>query len=69
MVLNLWGSLSAATNAKPKVGCSLEVPKSIGMQKEAPTDPGKPLVISVDLKVLGVRDVPDSGGSYGMDIK
>ena len=65
LVLNLWSLLSAAE----KAGCRLEVPEHVGMQKEANTDPGKPLVIFVDMKLLGVRDVPDSGGSYAMDIK
>ena len=49
-----------------KTGCTLAVPKHVGIQKEAE---GKPLAIFVDMKLLGVRDVPDSGGSYEMDVK
>ena len=30
---------------------------------------GKPLVLHTELEVLHVRDVPDSGGTYGVDIK
>ena len=66
LVLHLWISLSSA---KPKIGCNLEIPKIVGVQKEAPRDTGKPLIIFVDVKVLSVRDVPDSGGSYAMDVK
>ena len=28
-----------------------------------------PLVLHTELEVLHVRDVPDSGGTYGVDIK
>ena len=30
---------------------------------------GQPLVLHTELEVLHVRDVPDSGGTYGVDIK
>ena len=30
---------------------------------------GQPLVLQTELEVLRVRDVPDSGGTYGVDIK
>ena len=67
----LWalslGSFVSAT-AKLKVGCRLEVPKHVGVEKEPNIGSGQPLEISVDMKVLGVRDVPESGGSYEMDV-
>ena len=66
LVLTLWSSFSSALKGKVKVGCRLEVTEYVGLQKETK---GKPLVIFVDLKLLGVRDVPDSGGSYAMDVK
>ena len=46
--------------------CALEVPSAVKKQKEAL---GKPLVIYVDVKLLGVRDIPDRGGSYSVDVK
>ena len=52
-----------------RTGCRLEVPDHVGMQKEPEGENGEPLVIFIDMKVLGVRDVPDSGGSYEMDVK
>ena len=75
LVLSLRSLLCAAWNpwdwrwkdrkVQVQVGCTLEVPKHVGLQKEAES---KPLVIFVDLKLLGVRNVPDSGGSYEMDV-
>ena len=49
--------------------CRLEVPKHVGMQKEPEGEKGEPLIMFVAIKVLGVRDVPDTGGSYEMDVK
>ena len=46
-------------------GCTLEAPHVIKVHKEAL---GDPLLIHTEIKVLGVRDVPDIGGSYGVDI-
>ena len=51
--------------AQPQ-GCSLLATESVTAQLE-PT--GEPLIIKVDLNVLGVRDVPDRGGSYGVDVE
>ena len=48
------------------VGCNLQVPDAVKQQMEAMGNKGNPLIISVDIKVLGVRDVADSGGSYGV---
>ena len=65
LVLTLCSSFSSALKGKVKPGCRLEVTWR-GFQKETK---GEPLVIFVDLRLLGVRDVPDSGGSYAMDVK
>ena len=54
---------------KVNVGCNLQVPDAVKQQMEAMGNKGNPLIISVDMKVLGVRDVPDSGGSYGVDLR
>ena len=50
-------------------GCTLNVPDDVEKNKEAVGDNGKPLFIFTEIKVLGVRDVPDIGGSYGVDIR
>ena len=47
-------------------GCRLLPTPAVVSQTE-PT--GEPLVISLDMKVLDVRDVPDAGGSYGVDVQ
>ena len=48
------------------VGCGLQAPQSVQKHWEAH---GEPLLISIDMKVLNLRDVPDSGGSFQVDIK
>ena len=47
-------------------GCTLEVPNEVMKHKEAV---GKPLMIQIEFKILTVRDIPDQGGSFGVDIK
>ena len=70
LVLHL-SILSPALSAPPwksmvEDTCSLIIPNHVRNQ----TKPGgKPLIIFVHMKVLGVRNVPDSGGSYGLDVK
>ena len=46
--------------------CTLNLPKAIKEQKEIT---GKPLKILIDMEVLGVRDIPNEGGSFGVDIR
>ena len=48
-------------------GCNLNVPKAVEEQIE-PEPQSPPLIIDVHLLVIRVRDVPDSGGSYGVDV-
>ena len=50
----------------PPQGCNLVKTKSVKEQLEPS---GEPLFILVHLEILGVRDVPDRGGSYGVDVK
>ena len=47
-------------------GCTLEVPSEVMKHMEAV---GKPLMIQIEFKILTVRDIPDQGGSFGVDIK
>ena len=46
--------------------CTLNVPKAIQEQKEVI---GKPLRILIDMEILDVRDIPNEGGSFGVDIR
>ena len=46
-------------------GCNLRVPKDVQDHMEAE---GDPLVITMIMKIKFVRDVPDSGGSFGVDV-
>ena len=47
---------------KQKVDCSLET--------DFDSEPkGNPLRIHVLIQILHIRDIPDSGGSFGVDIK
>ena len=64
----------ANTALRVDTGCSLKVPNHVKNQMEPSGDiyakpKPKPLLIEVDIMVLGVRDVPDNGGSYGVDVK
>ena len=47
-------------------GCTLEIPEAVKKRRQAV---GKPLIIFLDMTVLGVRAIPDNGGSFGVDIK
>ena len=66
LVFLLANVSSARPGGKVSAGCTLEAPHVIKVHKEAL---GEPLLIHTEIKVLGVRDVPDSGGSYGVDMK
>ena len=65
-----WGygsALSYFSGAiKSDTGCTLDVPDDVKHQREAT---GKPLLIYLDFKVAGVRDIPNQGGSFGIDLK
>ena len=46
--------------------CTLKIPESVTNQREAL---GDPLRIYIDINVVGVRDIPNQGGSLGLDIR
>ena len=48
-----------------KGGCNLNTPKAIWKKLQPYADP---LVLHVQIEVLGVRNVPNSGGSFGVDV-
>ena len=49
--------------------CNLHVPESAEEQMYPHMDQENPLNISVRMQVRDIRDVPDSGGSFGVDVK
>ena len=57
-------NVSSMLNKKKK-GCHLSLDSSFD-EKEPE---GDPLLLNVKITVLHLRDVPDSGGSFGVDIK
>ena len=66
MVLLLWTTLLASTaEATEAEGCNLVVPNSMKVEGNAA---GKPLLLATKLKIRHVRNVPDSGGSFGVDV-
>ena len=48
------------------IGCSLKKTQHIGEQM---MPNGDPLRLAAKMQVKNVRDVPDSGGSFGVDVK
>ena len=63
MLVLLIGNVVSATNTTQ--GCKLNIPKDVQDHMEAQ---GKPLEMDIIMKILRVRDVPDSGGSFGADL-
>ena len=61
LVLLLGNLVSASNNTH---GCKLNVPQDVQDQMEAK---GNPLQVHITIKVSRLRDVPASGGSYGVD--
>ena len=49
--------------------CNLHVPESAEEQMYPHMDQENPLNLSVRMQVRDIRDVPDSGGSFGVDLK
>ena len=72
LLVFLLANVSSAAK-KPNVGCTLRVPDRVKERMEPlnfhnRTIKIKPVSILMKIKILGVRDVPDSGGSYGVDV-
>ena len=64
---NPWHVFAMAfTSIFVGTGCALEANDYIEKRKEAIE---MPLIILLDFKVLSVRDIPDQGGSFGVDIR
>ena len=56
----------SASDAELK-GCHLVVPKEVLEQPEPLPETG-PLLLHTRFEILRIRDVPDSGGSFGVDL-
>ena len=62
----LWMTFIASTaEATEAEGCNLVVPNSMKVEENSG---GEPLLLSTKLKIRHVRNVPDSGGSFGVDV-
>ena len=49
-----------------KTGCMMETPYNL----YANPDPvGTPLLLELDIYIIGLREVSDSGGSFGVDVE
>ena len=64
-ILYVDGMLASGSNVTLS-GCNLIVPDAVKGHQEPE---GRPLKISIDISVQQVRDVPDSGGSFGVDFQ
>ena len=64
--LLILGSVATGKPNTTFTGCNLRVPKDVRDHMEAK---GEPLVITIIMIIKFVRDVPDSGGSFGVEIK
>ena len=47
-------------------GCSFETSYELVRN---PEPQGNPLILDLDILIIGLRDVADSGGSYGVDVE
>ena len=65
LLLHFFTTPTRATNST-NTGCSLHVPKEVQDQMEPKGDPLKITFIFIPMHV---RDVPGSGGAFGIDLK
>ena len=64
VVINV-ASVSALEETELK-GCNLVIPKKVQIREEPQPESG-PLLLHVGFNIFRLGDVPDSGGSFGMD--
>ena len=65
-LLLLYSVLATSGANATSGGCNLVIPKAVKGHMEAE---GYPLQISIIMSIQQVRDVPDSGGSFGVDLE
>ena len=56
-----------AFNKSASRGCNLVIPQNVQEHPEPQPESG-PLLLHIELSVLHIREIPDSGGSYGVDV-
>ena len=59
-------SFIASGNNATSGGCNLIIPDAVKGHMEVE---GRPLNIIIDMSIQQIRDVPDSGGSFGVDFQ
>ena len=58
--------LAANSTNTTSMGCHLQIPNHVKDHLEAE---GEPLQIRIIMEILQIRDVPDRGGSFGVDFR
>ena len=59
--------VSALNSSVPPKGCNLVTPQRVREHIEPESELG-PLLLHIELSVLHIREIPDSGGSFGVDV-
>ena len=54
-------------NKSASRGCNLVIPQNVQEHPEPQPESG-PLLLHIELSVLHIIEIPESGGSYGMDV-
>ena len=66
LVFSMVNIVSSLTKSASR-GCNLVIPQNVQEHPEPQPESG-PLLLHIELSVLHIREIPDSGGSYGMDV-
>ena len=67
-LLLLFGVIKVVTALDTELGgCHLVIPEEVLKRPEPQPETG-PLLLHVRFEILEIRDVPDSGGSFGVDL-
>ena len=67
LLLLFWVITAVSALDTDLKGCHLVIPEEVLKQPEPQPETG-PLLLHVIFKIHKIRDVPDSGGSFGVDI-
>ena len=67
MLLFVIMSVVSALEDTELKGCNLVKPKEVQIREEPQPESG-PLILHTGFEIFRLGDVPDSGGSYGMDV-
>ena len=66
MVIVFSQAVLVICTTKPLKGCSFDVPYEL-MRNPSPVVEGTPLLFEIDIHIIGLSDVPNSGGSFGLN--